>query len=62
MPSKKAKPEKNADTNRSQSPAVQAQEAAPENRPNDDVRRLLRTAAWSRMFGRTSGDKNPFAR
>lgn len=59
MPAKKAKPEKN-DT---QAAAKPAKESNSEIRPEeDDVRRLLRTAAWSRMFGRTSGGKNPFAR
>jgi len=41
------------------SPPSTASEPKP---ADDDVRRLLRTAAWSRMFGRTSGAKNPFTR
>jgi hypothetical protein len=27
-----------------------------------EMRRLLREAAWSRMFGKAAGPKNPFAR
>lgn len=29
---------------------------------DSETRRLLRTAAWSRMFGRADGSKNPFSR
>ena len=56
MPAKKAKPEKSQPTGKP------SNQPATEIRPEEDVRRLLRTAAWSRMFGRTSGGKNPFAR
>lgn len=59
MPAKKAKPEKNE----SQAAGKPTKQSSTEARPEEeDVRRLLRTAAWSRMFGRTSGGKNPFAR
>jgi hypothetical protein len=27
-----------------------------------EMRRLLREAAWSRMFGKVAGPRNPFAR
>ena len=59
MPAKKAKPEKNE----SQAPDKSSKPSAAETRPEEqDVRRLLRIAAWSRMFGRTGGGKNPFTR
>ena len=35
--------------------------AAAADRPDEEMRRLLREAAWSRMFGR-AGAKNPFVR
>lgn len=38
------------------------QRAAPAAEPNSETRRLLREAAWTRMFGKAGGSKNPFAR
>lgn len=58
MPAKKAKPEKD----QTKDPGKPPRQPEAEARPQEDIRRLLRTAAWSRMFGRTSGDKNPFTR
>ncbi|MGH7044665.1 MAG: hypothetical protein ACREFY_21375 [Acetobacteraceae bacterium] len=48
-------------------PAATGHKSAPRpavaesSRPDEEMRRLLREAAWSRMFGK-AGAKNPFAR
>ncbi len=39
------------------SPAVQAA-----TQQESDMRRLLRETAWTRMFGKAAGSRNPFAR
>ena len=59
MATKKAKPEKAEANPRKDPGAGRATEVTP---PDDDMRRLLRTVAWSRMFGRVTGTKNPFSR
>jgi hypothetical protein len=41
-------------------PSDRAQLAATQQ--DAEMRRLLREAAWSRMFGKAGGPKNPFAR
>lgn len=42
---------------------VQSDRAVPAATQQDsDMRRLLREAAWSRMFGKAAGPRNPFAR
>jgi hypothetical protein len=59
MATKKAKPAKaEADPPKEQRPGRSSQVAP----PDDEMRRLLRTVAWSRMFGRVTGTKNPFSR
>ena len=59
MASKKQKAEKPT----SKQPSTKQITGQPQaGAPDEDVRRLLRTAAWSRMFGRASGTKNPFSR
>ncbi len=60
MATKKAKLERPAQKP-TREPATRSS-AARDMPDDDDVRRLLRTAAWSRMFGRVTGAKNPFSR
>jgi hypothetical protein len=55
-PATKAAPSGSRTTRQDAAPAVPATAAAPDN-----SQRLLREAAWSRMFGRTES-RNPFAR
>jgi hypothetical protein len=43
-------------------PADQGASQPDRARAEADMQRLLREAAWSRMFGKAGGEKNPFAR
>ncbi len=43
-------------------PAERAATQPGRARAEADMQRLLREAAWSRMFGKAGGEKNPFAR
>jgi hypothetical protein len=55
---------KSEETTKARSPAVETEQRAPRQgaRPaGGDPNRLLREAAWSRMFGRAEA-KNPFTR
>jgi hypothetical protein len=60
MPEKREKPES---TIRKPAQTDEAERIVLAATPQDtEMRRLLREAAWSRMFGRAAGPKNPFAR
>lgn len=59
MATKKPKPDKPEANPRKEAEATRSTEVTP---PDDEMRRLLRTVAWSRMFGRVTGTKNPFSR
>ena len=60
MALKNAKPETSV---RKPTPEVRVDRSAvTEPRQDAEMRRLLREAAWSRMFGKAAGPKNPFGR
>jgi len=60
MALKNAKPETSV---RKPTPQVRLDRGALAATQQDaEMRRLLREAAWSRMFGKVAGPRNPFAR
>jgi hypothetical protein len=59
MATKKAKLEKAEANPRKDQGEGRSTEVTP---ADDEMRRLLRTVAWRRMFGRVTGTKNPFRR
>jgi hypothetical protein len=60
MAPKNAKPESSV---REPTPQVRVDRSALTAPQQDaEMRRLLREAAWSRMFGKAAGPKNPFGR
>lgn len=57
------KNEKPGSSVRKPTPQVQiGRGALAATRQDSEMRRLLREAAWSRMFGKAAGPKNPFGR
>lgn len=60
MPDGKEKPRTATRSRARPTKPTQAVQAATQQ--ESDMRRLLREAAWTRMFGKAAGSRNPFAR